>query len=78
MAVNDISCEILNAYSISIVCDSEGTTKTTYSSIVDFSDIAHIDVVNKSIDSAAGHALQRGLHLVQDCWPGSLFYLSRD
>ena len=52
--------------------------KTIYMSIVDFSNIAHIEkVVNKSGDYPAGHALQRGLHLVQDCLPGSLFDLSR-
>ena len=52
--------------------------KTTYMSIVDFSNIAHIEkVVNKSGDYPAGHALQRKIHLVQGCLPGFLFDLSR-
>ena len=77
-AVNNLICVILNASSIAIVYDLEGTMKTTYMSIVDFSDISHFEkVVNKSVDYPAGHALQKGLHLVQDCLPASLFDLSR-
>ena len=77
-AVNNVICAILNASSIAIVYDLEGTMKTTYMSIVDFNDIAHFEkVVNKSVDYPAGHARQKGLHLVQDCSPASLFDLSR-
>ena len=74
----NVICTILNASSIAIVYDLEGTMKTTYMSIVDFSDISHFEkVVNKSGDYPVGHDLQRGLHLVQDCSPGSLFDLSK-
>ena len=54
-AVNNVIYENLNASSIAIVYDLEGTMKTTYMYIVDFSDIAHIKkVINYSEDSAAG------------------------
>ena len=76
--MNVIICSISNPLSIAIVDDLEGTMKITDMSIVDFSNIAHIEkVVNKSGDYPAGHALQRKIHLVQDCLPGFLFDLSR-
>ena len=75
-AVINIICAILNASSIAIVYDVEGTI--TYMSIEDFSDMAHIKkVVNNSGDSTAGHALQRGLQLVQDFSPAFVYDLSR-
>jgi len=74
-AVNNLIRAILNSLSISIVDDDlEGTMKTTYMSIVDFSDISHIEkVVHNSGDSAAAHALRIGLKLVESSAPDSLF-----
>jgi len=77
-AVNTAIRAILNALSIALGDDLEGTMKTTYMSIVDFSDISHIEkMVNNSGDSAAGNAVKRGLQLVADSSPDSLFELSR-
>ena len=76
--MNVIICSISNPLSNAIVDDVEGTMKTTDMSIVDFSNIAHIEkVINNSGDSAAGHGLQRELQLAQDSSPTVLFDLSR-
>ena len=72
-AVNNAIRAISNALSIATVDDLEGTMKTTCMSIVNFSNM----VINNSGDSTAGHALQRGLQLVQDSSPAFVYDLSR-